>query len=242
MSKTTIPAGGITDSAVTTAKINADAITGAKIADDAINSEHYTDGSIDTAHIGDDQVTAAKATGVGNKVLLLDTTLSNSSSFTANSSILTSTYKKYIIDCVNLELQSQSHVGLFGSSNNGSSYASSGYQEINLIITSAMSNNEYYTRMNNNGSGGITIVGNAQTITNDKHIDINIELYNPAGGNDYKRVLFHAGYSNTSNQEIFVIGTGTFGGTIGTDALNNIKIEAGSGNLKSGSIKVYGVL
>ena len=55
MSKTTIPTGGIT----------ADAINGTLIADDAINSEHYTDGSIDTAHIGDDQVTAAKATGVG---------------------------------------------------------------------------------------------------------------------------------------------------------------------------------
>ena len=65
MSKTTIPAGGITDSAVTTAKINADAITGAKIADDAINSEHYTDASIDTAHIGDSQVTSAKTSGVG---------------------------------------------------------------------------------------------------------------------------------------------------------------------------------
>jgi len=45
MSKTTIPTGGITN--------------------DAIDSQHYADGSIDTAHIGDDQVTAAKATGVG---------------------------------------------------------------------------------------------------------------------------------------------------------------------------------
>tara|TARA_Y100001938_G_scaffold149045_1_gene234600 strand:+ start:778 stop:1449 length:672 start_codon:yes stop_codon:yes gene_type:complete len=40
MSKTTIPAGGITDSAVTTAKINADAVTAAKIADDAVSEEH----------------------------------------------------------------------------------------------------------------------------------------------------------------------------------------------------------
>ena len=79
MSKTTIPTGGITadaitsakiaDNAVVTAGINADAITGAKLADNAINSEHYTDGSIDTAHIGDDQVTAAKATGVGVAVV-----------------------------------------------------------------------------------------------------------------------------------------------------------------------------
>ena len=69
MSKTTIPAGGITDSAITTAKINADAITGAKIADDAINSEHFTDGSIDTAHIADSQVTSAKTSGVGVAVV-----------------------------------------------------------------------------------------------------------------------------------------------------------------------------
>jgi len=173
--------------------------------------------------------------------LLLDTTLSNSASFTADNTILTTTYKKYIIDCVNLELQSQSHVALTGSSNNGSSYISSGYQYTNFIMTSSMSNNEYYTRMNNSASA-IDFVGNAQTITNDKHIDARIELYNPTGGNDYKRVLFHAGYSNTSNQEITVMGTGTFGGGIGTDALNNIKIAAGTGNLKSGSIKVYGVL
>jgi hypothetical protein len=43
MSKTTIPAGGITDSAVTTAKINADAITDAKIADGVVGTEHLTD-------------------------------------------------------------------------------------------------------------------------------------------------------------------------------------------------------
>jgi hypothetical protein len=40
MSKTTIPAGGIADSAVTTAKINADAVDATKIADDAISDEH----------------------------------------------------------------------------------------------------------------------------------------------------------------------------------------------------------
>ena len=76
MSKTTIPAGGITDSAVTTAKINADAITGAKLADNAINSEHYTDGSIDTAHVADSQITAAKTTGVAGYVLIKAITIS----------------------------------------------------------------------------------------------------------------------------------------------------------------------
>ena len=49
MSKTTIPAGGITDSAVTTAKINADAVDATKIADDAISEEHL-DATAITGH------------------------------------------------------------------------------------------------------------------------------------------------------------------------------------------------
>jgi hypothetical protein len=197
-----------------------------------------------TSELKVDKITPASGTNtqIGEAGdTLLDTTLSNSASFTADNTILTTTYKKYIIDIVNLELQSQSHVALTGSSNNGSSYNTTNNQYTNFIMTSAMSNNEYYTRFNNSASA-IDFVGNAQTVTNDKHIDAQIQLFNPMGGNDYKRVLFHAGYSNTSNQEITVLGTGTFGGGIGTDAMNNIKIQAGSGNLKSGNIKVYGVL
>ena len=49
MSKTTIPAGGIADSAVTTAKINADAVDATKIADDAVSEEHL-DATAITGH------------------------------------------------------------------------------------------------------------------------------------------------------------------------------------------------
>ena len=98
MSKTTIPAGGIADSAVTTAKINADAITGAKIADDAINSEHYTDGSIDTAHIGDSQVTSAKTSGVGGlHTLVSSQNLSSEGQTFTMDNVFSSTYDKYLI-------------------------------------------------------------------------------------------------------------------------------------------------
>ena len=49
MSKTTVPAGGIADSAVTTAKINADAVDATKIADDAVSEEHL-DATAITGH------------------------------------------------------------------------------------------------------------------------------------------------------------------------------------------------
>ena len=60
MAITKITTDVITDSAITTAKINADAVDGTKIADNAIDSEHYTDGSIDNAHIAADAVDGTK--------------------------------------------------------------------------------------------------------------------------------------------------------------------------------------
>ena len=85
MSKTTIPTGGIT----------ADAINGTLIADDAINSEHYTDGSIDTAHIGDDEVTAAKATGVGGLAFIQAQTVTSYPTPLNLYSFFSSTYDNY---------------------------------------------------------------------------------------------------------------------------------------------------
>ena len=86
MSKTTIPTGGIT----------ADAINGTLIADDAINSEHYTDGSIDTAHIGDNQVTAAKATGVGEYIKIANVNTDSGTSMSFND-CFSDTYNTYLI-------------------------------------------------------------------------------------------------------------------------------------------------
>jgi len=124
MSKTTIPRGGIT----------ADAINGTLIADDAIDSEHYTDGSIDTAHIGDNQVTAAKATGVGNlvKIGTVATDNSNVSALTIDN-CFSSTYDMYRIVGYHSATSAGAH-NYFrwrtgGSS--GSSYTSSDYQWIN---------------------------------------------------------------------------------------------------------------
>ena len=87
MSKTTIPTGGIT----------ADAINGTLIADDAINSEHYTDASIDTAHIGDNQVTAAKATGVGGLAFISGSSSSSSHGTITLDNIFSSSYRNYIV-------------------------------------------------------------------------------------------------------------------------------------------------
>ena len=139
MSKTTIPTGGIT----------ADAINGTLIADDAINSEHYTDGSIDTAHIGDNQVTAAKATGVGNlvKIGTVTTDNSNVSALTIDN-CFSSTYDMYRVVGFHNITSSGGH-NYFrwrtgGSS--GSSYTTSDYNWINdgRSIKSAPSTAEYY--------------------------------------------------------------------------------------------------
>lgn len=107
MSKSQIPAGGIADSAVTTAKINADAITDAKIADGVVGTEHLTDTEVtfgklstsgtegdnvkqrvakawvnfqgsDTVAINDDfNVSSITDNGTGNYTVNLSTSLGN---------------------------------------------------------------------------------------------------------------------------------------------------------------------
>ena len=121
MSKTTIPTGGIT----------ADAIDGTLIADDAINSEHYTDGSIDTAHIGDSQVTAAKTSGVGGAVKLLQAKSTSATSYLIHDNVFSATYDFYKIigytnaSAVDGNLRFRWRSG--GSEVNGSYYRGAGY-------------------------------------------------------------------------------------------------------------------
>jgi len=118
-------------SKIDTPALKADAINGTLIADNAINSEHYTDGSIDTAHIGDSQVTAAKATGVGNlvKIGTVATNNSNVSALTIDN-CFSSTYDMYRIVGYHSATSGGAH-NYFrwrtgGSS--GSSYTTSDYQ------------------------------------------------------------------------------------------------------------------
>ena len=234
MSKTTIPTGGIT----------ADAIDGTLIADDAINSEHYTDGSIDTAHIGDSQVTAAKATGVGNlvKIGTVATNNSNVSALTIDN-CFTSTYDAYLIVGYHNFTSAGSH-NYFrwrtgGSS--GASYTTSDYLWLNEgAFTSSGAGHGSYAN-NNSGSNHARVGSDAKVDANTDFcafelyaLDPNTNVMNRGyvtgtsiirQNTDSRTASHHVGWRNTAN----VNATG-------------FEMTVSAGNISYGRVTVYGLV
>ena len=226
MSKTTIPRGGIT----------ADAINGTLIADDAINSEHYTDGSIDTAHIGDNQVTAAKATGVGNLVKIADgNTTGASVSYVDVAGCFTSTYKIYKIFFY--DVNTASDTALYMRWLTGTNTEQSGSSAYQYGISGYNSSNG---GSNNGGSATyINLIGETIRHDSDEQFAMEGTLYNPAGTSLKKRFLYHTGGRRTGNYATVGVGSAEWNSTT---AVTGFRFLTDTGNIDSLYYVVYGVV
>jgi hypothetical protein len=251
MSKTTIPKGGIT----------ADAIDATLIADNAISEEHI-DATVITGSTAlaetpadTDELLISDAGTIkridysyvkgGAHVLLQTITISDQANVTFDSSLITSTYKKYVVEFISCKLASDTYLSLFASTDNGSNYGtSSAYQTVAAIFEAELSSNSLYTR-NNNSANDLTLVGNAESVDANYVFNLIVEIYDPTlSGSIEKGVLFRGFYNPPDGNMAATYGSGTFrsgGGGAGTSAVNNIKFQAGTGNLASGTVKLYGV-
>jgi hypothetical protein len=181
----------------------------------------------------------------GTHVLLNTTTISDQANVTYNSTLITSTYKKYVVEFISCKLASDTYMSLFTSTDNGSSYGTSGaYQTTGAIFDASAASNALYTR-NNNSADDLTLIGNAETVDNGYLFNLTVEIYDPTfSGSSEKGVLFRGFYNPPDGNMAGVYGAGTFragGDGAGSTAVNNIKFQAGSGNLSSGTVKLYGV-
>ena len=249
MSKTTIPAGGITDSAVTTAKINADAITGAKTADDAINSEHYTDASIDTAHIGDNQVTAAKATGVGAFVSLGSSDSTTNAANVVFDNVFSDTYSRYVI-----------YIDTFLGASDGESVrfkfrksdGSGGYEDETrtgyVYHVRHIRNNSTSDFDSGANSGGATdhgrLSGGVKNSTGEHGLKAVLNVYRPSTRQSQATMTYvtcdgtYRSYSNDDSMSVILSSTCN---NYHTDSMLGIKFYYSSGDVDDHKIRVYGV-
>ena len=180
----------------------------------------------------------------GTHVLLQTVTLSSSANVTFDSSLITTTYKKYVVEFISCKLENDTYMSLFASTDNGSNYGTSAaYQITGAIFTSDSSSNSLYTR-NNNGANDMTLIGNAVTVDAGYFFNLTVEIYNPTATSIEKGILFRGFYNQTNGNMAAVYGSGTFrsgGGGAGSTAVNNIKFEPSNGGLASGTVKLYGV-
>ena len=169
--------------------------------------------------------------------LLATTTISSDASISFDSSLITDTYKTYKAVVENLQSANDSvYIYWQISSNNGSSYITSGYSRMIFYLDQTGSTGTAHGDENKpgfylNGSGAlgntsreglnseITFFGLRSTATNKS--TFHTTVFNPTDGN-------------------VMIDFGSFQYSSGT-AMNNIKMLSSSGNLASGTVKFYGV-
>ena len=231
MSKTQIPTGGIT----------ADAINGTLIADDAINSEHYTDGSIDTAHIGDNQVTAAKATGVGGLALVGSSESSSSAAAVTFDNVFSSTYRAYKI--IGMIAPSTSTTVKWRFRSGGSDVNSSHYSKAERSMHVDSSNNvDFQNSVATNASTHGTLGGaGCDSDSNNDFVGFDITIYDPNTDVFGKPVVTGLNtYRNAGSNKIYISYLGTIMDT--NPNADGIKFETDSGTLLFHSIRVYGIV
>ena len=193
-------------------------------------------------------ISAVTSTGLASRALTLIKTLTASSSSTlsfvdgSSDVVLDSTYPIYVFKYINIHPATDDVIFQFNMSvDTGSNY--------NVAKTSTY----FYSYQGENGadtgvvyyaSGDLAQGTGAQPLSfslgngNDESLSGELTIYNPSSTTFVKQFIANNNVYHKSNfsQERFVAG---YGNT--TSAVDAIKFEMSSGNIDSGTIKLYGI-
>lgn len=174
---------------------------------------------------------SATAVASGAVILLVTQNASTSATidFTTN---ITSTYKEYIIECIDVVPDTGGVAFNLRVSENGTVWqAGTNYKYTNLGYTS----NGAAANSSSSGASGISMLGTNVTAA----LNGQIRFYNPAGTALNKH--FFSALTAQDNSS-FLATTESGGIYIGsTNAIVGIRLFMGTGNILSGTFKLYGV-
>ena len=204
-----------------------------------INSLGITDGTIVNADINASAaIDASKLTGITSDfVLLQSTTASNVASVTmGNSSLITSTYRNYMIIGSNVipatdGAHSRIRVSIGGSAQTGSNYYSTKIRMYDGSNT--VTGYNYNTATSFEESWGESIGNSTGENTN-----FVCYLFDPSSTNNYKGIKSHAILTDLSPDTAQHIFTGMY---YSTSAVDGLQFYMSSGNITSGYFKLYGL-
>ena len=175
-------------------------------------------------------------TGAGSMNLLQTTTASSSSTITFDSSVITSTYKVYMILCSQVTFSTDgADIQLSMSTDNGSNYPSN-HSEVATNFY-----DDTYRMRRTTSQSFIRIAGSVDgdDSNHDGVMSGRITIYNPSDTSNSKAIHYEMASQNQSGVAVnFRNGNGAFQNT---SAVNNIKIAPNNGTIASGTFKLYGL-
>ena len=182
------------------------------------------------------------ATGASQVLLKKVTASSGDANITFDSSFITSSFNEYIFTFISMHPASDNvFLSFNASADNGSNY--------NVTKTTTFwraQNNEaddsnalgYVDGSDSAQQTGFQILEDGNSSDNDHASSGYLHLYNPSSTTFQK--LFYSRMSSTSAGD-FNIHTNVGGAFNSTSAINNIRFQFSSGNIDTGTIKLYGV-
>ena len=177
-----------------------------------------------------------------NRVLLNETVVSSAVASVNFTSLITSTFKKYTIELINIiSVTNDVNLLLRTSSNNGSSWdAGTGYSTQGLLVASTTATNSI--SLSNTAYSAILLTLDAATgrLANSATqggLSCTIDLYNPSSTTAIKHFKHLTSYAPSGTTSYTIYGGGT---RQTTTAVNAVQIICSSGNIASGTLKLYG--
>ena len=182
------------------------------------------------------------ATGASQVLLKKVTASSGDANITFDSSFITSDFKEYIFTFISMHPASDNvFLSFNASADNGSNY--------NVTKTTTFwraQNNEaddsnalgYVDGSDNAQQTGYQNLEDGNSSDNDHASSGYLHLFNPSSTTFQK--LYYSRMSSTSAGD-FNIHSNTGGAFNSTSAINNVRFQFSSGNIDSGTIKLYGV-
>ena len=231
-----VTSSDLADDVVTADKIGDTAISGFSAlgatpadTDELLVSDAGTLKRVDFSHLKSDPT----------HVLLSTSTISSgTASVVFNSSLITSTYKKYMVDATNLILDTQGNILMDISSNNGSSYETqSKYAYANFGYESA--GNEERTS-NGGHNGGFLLLSADTTSATKRPCNFRMMIHDPLSTSVYFSYNLTGGGHDPNDKALAFVGSGLYDQSEGS-AFNNIRFKPQSGNFNAGILKFYGV-
>ena len=179
---------------------------------------------------------------IGNLVLLSSATVSNDATVSFDSSSITDTYKVYKLIYNNIRVATDNtslHIEF--SSDNGSSYITSASYYRNMMYAFSTNSNGstvFYKTSQTNTNLKFGGLGVGLGALNREQTSGHIDLYNLRDNTNGKSFNIFVTFESSGG------GSGMNWGTYYFDdasVINNFKINAGSGNITSGTFSLYGV-